>query len=65
MQNERMAEEARLKKTLDEINRQLRVKYNDKYVFEKICARPMGICGRKLKGQQTLMIGAVDLGRVP
>ena len=35
MQNERMAEEARLKKTLDEINRQLRVKYNDKYVFEK------------------------------
>jgi len=35
MQNERTAEEARLKKTLDEINRQLRVKYNDKLAFEK------------------------------
>lgn len=35
MQNERAAEEARLKITLDEINRQLRVKYNDKLAFEK------------------------------
>jgi DNA helicase-2/ATP-dependent DNA helicase PcrA len=35
MRQEQIAEEARLKKTLDEINRQLQVRYKDKRNFEK------------------------------
>jgi len=35
MRREQTAEEARLKKTLDEINRQLKIRYNDKLNFEK------------------------------